>query len=433
MITESLSSVLVPRMSSLYLRARWFWGAGMVVIPVVFGLLVDDAPGRLWAISAAGAAIVVHSLGLALWRLETVVSTLFIDIAVAHVAVMVLSFDELDHSSVLLTAVGLSVLTLLFTDGWAKWLALALNAVLTFVTLMASTEWALASIAGPFIGGIFVTAVVIYVIEAFRKRIADVELDRAVTLGVASHELRNRLAGVIGVSQLLSEGGVAPDSDEGRELLEMAHREAVEAGSVIEDILTVSRSERGVLETHPVPTDLGEMVRNVARTFDPGGEVLTLKGADPQTWVMADPLRAPQVLRNLLTNAQRYGGPDIRMVVLSTKDSASVMVSDDGEGVHAGDVPALFSPYHRSKHGQPAPGSTGLGLWISRNLMRSMGGDLSYRRVDFHTVFEAVFETVTPPRQSRPTGAGTRHTRAMVSPRAAVHDRETNTWHSRRN
>lgn len=400
MITESWSAVLVPRMSSLYLRARWFWGAGMVVIPLATGLLDDDAPGRLWVISAAGMVILVHSLGLALLKLEAVVSTLFIDIALAHVAVLVLSFDEPDHSSVLLTAVALSVLILLFTDGWVKRLALALNAVFTFVNLMATSEWVLASAVSPLVGGTFVTAVVVYVIEAFRKRIADVELDRAVTLGVASHELRNRLAGVIGVSQLLSEGGVAPDSDEGRELLEMVHREAVEAGSVIEDILTVSRSEGGVLETNPVSTDLGEMVRNVARTFDPGGDLLTVTGADTPIWVMADPLRAPQVLRNLLTNAQRYGGSDIRVVVGSTKGAASVLVRDDGDGVHPDDLPALFSPYHRSRHGHPAPGSTGLGLWISRNLMRSMGGDLRYRRVDSHTVFEAVFDTVTPPRES---------------------------------
>jgi signal transduction histidine kinase len=82
---------------------------------------------------------------------------------------------------------------------------------------------------------------------------------------------------------------------------------------------------------------------------------------------------------------------------------ASVVVADDGDGVHPADEASIFLPYRRSRDTVPAPGSTGLGLWIARNLTRQMGGDLTYQRRDGVTVFEVTLPGVNPPK----TGTGT--------------------------
>jgi signal transduction histidine kinase len=392
-------SITESRLPATYLHLRWYWGSGLLLLPAISAVTGYSVP-RGWAMSAAGAIVLVHAVGMAILRLEALTSTLFMDLLIVHGALLLMSIDGLDHSVVLLTIVGASVLTSMYSSGVVQMAALALNAAFGLANMAVADLWDLSEVVAPFLGALFLVGLVAVAIDSFKRRVSALEDARALTLGIASHELRNRLTGVIGVAQLLNEGGVAPDSEEGRELIEMIHREAVEAGAVIEDLLTVSRTERGTLETTPEPMDLAEIVRNVVATFHRDGDSISVKGADRPVWVMGDPLRAPQVLRNLLTNADRYGGSDVRVVLSADGDMVSVMVSDNGDGVHPNDVPNLFTPYHRAKGREPVHGSTGLGLWISRNLMRSMGGDLTYRRVDDRTVFEAVFRETAPPDQS---------------------------------
>src|SRR5690606_42017184 len=86
------------------------------------------------------------------------------------------------------------------------------------------------------------------------------------TRASASHGWRNRLTEVIGGPPLLSEDRVG--GEEASELLHMAHREAEQAEAVLDDLLMVSRTERGMTQTAPARTDLAETVRNVIATFE---------------------------------------------------------------------------------------------------------------------------------------------------------------------
>jgi signal transduction histidine kinase len=82
---------------------------------------------------------------------------------------------------------------------------------------------------------------------------------------------------------------------------------------------------------------------------------------DGAAWAHADPLRTRQILRNLITNARRYGGSSIRLVIAPDASFARVSVVDDGPGVPAAQAVAIFEPY-RSAHDQRGqPGSVGLG------------------------------------------------------------------------
>ena len=94
-----------------------------------------------------------------------------------------------------------------------------------------------------------------------------------------------------------------------------------------------------------------------------------------------------QIVRNLLTNAVRYGGPDIAVEIGAVDARPFVVVSDDGPGVARGEEHAIFEAYQRASGGRHAPESVGLGLAVSRQLARSMGGELHYRRTDDRTEF----------------------------------------------
>lgn len=116
--------------------------------------------------------------------------------------------------------------------------------------------------------------------------------------------------------------------------------------------------------------------------------------------VHADPLRVRQIVRNLLTNAARYGGGRVRVVLETGPGHGALTVLDDGDGVPSDQAEMIFESYGRAHNAAGQPGSVGLGLSVSRNLARNMGGDLSYSRRDGWTGFE-----LTLPLQHSPARA----------------------------
>ena len=84
---------------------------------------------------------------------------------------------------------------------------------------------------------------------------------------------------------------------------------------------------------------------------------------------LTDPLRTRQIVRNLLTNALRYGGSAIQMEVRQSGDMAAIRVIDDGIGVPEPMRERIFDAYQNGSI-HAAPGSVGLGLTVSRQLAR---------------------------------------------------------------
>jgi signal transduction histidine kinase len=107
--------------------------------------------------------------------------------------------------------------------------------------------------------------------------------------------------------------------------------------------------------------------------------------------VIADASRVRQILRNLLTNAQRYGGPNRRIAGGALFDRIWLEVRDDGEGVPPGDAEKIFEPYGTA--GTGVKDSVGLGLSVARQLAELMGGSLTYHRDLDETVFRLELPT----------------------------------------
>jgi signal transduction histidine kinase len=141
----------------------------------------------------------------------------------------------------------------------------------------------------------------------------------------------------------------------------------------------------------PIETDLlaelDSIVGSHARKVGTSGQRIdpVVRGGDQRA--SADPMRLRQIVRNLITNALRYGGPHSWVEIARREDQVEVRVCDDGEGVPPESLEEIFQPYGRGSGGQANPQSVGLGLSVSLQLARLMGGDLVYRRVDGHTCF----------------------------------------------
>ena len=105
-------------------------------------------------------------------------------------------------------------------------------------------------------------------------------------------------------------------------------------------------------------------------------------------------MRVRQIFRNLLANADRYGGPHITVRVDRFGDVYALSVIDDGAGIPEADRERVFDPYSRAHREVGRTESVGLGLTVSRQLARLMSGDLSYDYRSGHSIFTVTLPAV---------------------------------------
>ena len=201
-----------------------------------------------------------------------------------------------------------------------------------------------------------------------------------------SHEIRTPLTSVIGFLEVLR-SGVSSDPTERAELIEIASREAGDLANLVEDLLVLAKLDVGSLSSVAVRVTLSAQIAQVLESL--AEDSIEIVGSGPPA--LGDPVRIRQVLRNLITNARRYGGPNVRIELDCREALAFVRVIDDGAGVPEGDEDRIFEPYERAHSQTGVAGSVGLGLAVSRRLVELMNGSLVYRRENECTVFELAF------------------------------------------
>jgi signal transduction histidine kinase len=202
-----------------------------------------------------------------------------------------------------------------------------------------------------------------------------------------SHELRTPMTSVLGFADLLQGDAGDLTEEERLEMLQAIVDHSLDITNIVDDLLTVARSDTGSLIVRRQPVDLLDEAQVVVESRAIR-EVASIVVAGTSTLAIADPDRVRQVLRNLVVNAQRYGGGSVRVEVAKDVAAGYVRVIDNGPGVDVEQVEGIFEPYVRTQESLSQPASVGLGLTISRRLARLMGGDVTYRRAGGETTFE---------------------------------------------
>jgi PAS domain S-box-containing protein len=194
--------------------------------------------------------------------------------------------------------------------------------------------------------------------------------ERTQLLAVTAHELRTPVAVVNGFASTLQKHWDDLDEAERRDMVASLARSGQRLGRLVDDLFTSARLESRALELQPADFDLTQMLREIAG--DVGGDDVRVEG-DAVT-VFADRGRTQQMITNYLTNALRHGRPPVSVNVSVDADLARVTVGDAGPGVRANLLPRLFARFS----GSGKADSTGLGLFIVRELARAQGGDAWY-------------------------------------------------------
>ena len=205
------------------------------------------------------------------------------------------------------------------------------------------------------------------------RSIEDVVSDKDRLIHAVSHELRTPITAMLGYAALLSESEIGHSDRE--EMVETILTQGRDLADIVEDLLTRAQAEAHTLRLAGVPVQLAAQARQVLEGWNhadlPGVQVT---GCDT-TQGIGDPARVRQILRNLITNARRYGEAPFTVNVTRRSDAVALTVSDHGQGVPPAEEGRIFDPYHRVDGTGAAPGGLGLGLSISRHLA-VMTGDV---------------------------------------------------------
>jgi signal transduction histidine kinase len=201
-----------------------------------------------------------------------------------------------------------------------------------------------------------------------------------------SHELRTPLTAVVGLAETLVGPNSADLPEETREFMKIIAEQSAEMAAIVQDLLVVARTDIGRVSIRPETIDLVAETHTASRGVR--WESRTPPEITGRATALADPFRVRQVIRNLLTNAVRYGGQNVKISLAETEGWARVRVMDDGPGIPTDDRERIFRPYERAHHRLGQPASVGLGLTVSRQLAILMGGSLEYDVRDGWSTFE---------------------------------------------
>jgi signal transduction histidine kinase len=200
-----------------------------------------------------------------------------------------------------------------------------------------------------------------------------------------SHELKTPLTSIRMFADMLAEGRVS-DRDRQRNYLQIISAESARLTRLINNVLDFARMERGAPSGERRPCDLVDVVQEVVNTCRPHLEAvhipLSLEIEAGELPLTADRDALAQIMLNLISNAEKYGGKEILVRARAEKNSgatvACVDVLDRGPGIPAKKQETIFQPFQRLDDSL-ASGVTGsgLGLTLARRMARAHGGDVT--------------------------------------------------------
>ncbi|HEX2056961.1 MAG TPA: PAS domain-containing sensor histidine kinase [Actinomycetota bacterium] len=191
----------------------------------------------------------------------------------------------------------------------------------------------------------------------------------------AAHELRTPLTSLLGFVEMLSRARHRLDENKLQTMFDAMTRSGDRLAVLIENLLDLSKLQAGQVKVDIEPVPIDVLAREVvASTPPPDGRHVEVDVADTPI-ALADRHRLDQVVTNLLTNAYRYGGPNISLSGARRNGDVILSVADDGPGVEDQLLGELFQPFSRGSTSSTIGGS-GLGLAIVKMLVEACGGEI---------------------------------------------------------
>ncbi len=216
------------------------------------------------------------------------------------------------------------------------------------------------------------------------RQLEDLDRAKGEMLATVNHEIRTPLTSVRGYLELVIQGEGGQIPERAAEMLRIADHNAERLAVLVDDMLTMSRLDAGIVKPDRQPVDLRRVLYRVVASLQPFATSrsvsLDIDEDDVDATVLGDEAQLERAFTNLTQNALKFtpAGGSVGIEMQLDNEMLVVRVIDTGMGIPENDLPFLFGRFYRASNAQKGavPG-TGLGLAIVHSLVRANRGDVS--------------------------------------------------------
>lgn len=223
-------------------------------------------------------------------------------------------------------------------------------------------------------------------IQEANLRLKEVDRLKDEFVSIASHELRTPLSAIDGIISMIRDGEYGRVNEELEQPLEDVNTSSARLINLVNDLLNLSRIQAGRMKYTLSDFPIADIITQTVQLLEPVAKQKNLPlaaGSLERDSVQGDTDKVKQVLNNLIGNSLKFtdqGG--ITVCAKAVDDKVEVSVADTGIGIEEKDQVKLFGEFQQLESGKGRPPGTGLGLHISREMVRKMGGDLWIEKSD---------------------------------------------------
>jgi signal transduction histidine kinase len=229
-----------------------------------------------------------------------------------------------------------------------------------------------------------------------REELQERDVLKSEYIALATHELRNPLSSIYGISVTLNEREDELPEPERRALRSALREQTARMRSLAEQLLDLSRLDLTGIRLSPEPVRLRPKIEELVRSFGDAQSNAVTVAVPPDLQAVVDPEALDRMLSNLLANSLRHGKPPVTITAVGEDRHLRLAVEDRGDGVPPEFVPRLFDRFARSSETRRRGDGSGLGLAIAQAYARAHGGEIVYEPAVPHG---ARFEVVVPLRE----------------------------------
>ncbi len=219
-------------------------------------------------------------------------------------------------------------------------------------------------------------------LEAQHIELKELNASKDKFFSIIAHDLRNPFTGLLGITDFIVQNVEKFSSQDVKENVSTLRDSAKTVYTLIENLLTWSRVQRGAMEYQPEEIFLDQLAEHTIRLFTPNAQQkqITLSNQVPKgTHAFADKNMIDTVIRNLVSNALKFTPSEGMITVSATQNESSVdmVVSDTGTGIPKKEIPQLFQLDVKYSHtGTAGEEGTGLGLILCKDLLEKNKGEI---------------------------------------------------------
>ncbi|MFP4681552.1 MAG: PAS domain S-box protein [Chitinispirillaceae bacterium] len=214
-------------------------------------------------------------------------------------------------------------------------------------------------------------------LDRANERLKELDKSKSEFVSIASHELRTPLTGIIGLTQTLLATDIDISKEEEKKFLGIIEQEGKRLGSLLSELLDLTKIETGAAEIKLADHDMTALVEEIMGVVKiPEGSEVKLDMPEKSLLGKVDLNRIKQVLINLVDNALQYSGEGgmVTIRVGSVDGMIEVDVEDTGPGVSPEEQEKIFDKFYRSKKAKKKTRGSGLGLTIAKSIVEAHGG-----------------------------------------------------------